>query len=102
MPLSGNGGYHPNSYFDSMRNLETKKNLNKLISFDKANCIFKCEKGITFEKISNTDTVHQKFFIAKEVRLPKDLFEQFYPNFNTFKQYIDPKFSSSFWRRINE
>ena len=43
-----------------------------------------------------------RLYIAKDTRLPKDLFEQFYPNFNTFKQYIDPKFSSSFWRRINE
>ncbi len=52
------------------------------------------------DKIVNE--VDGRLYIAKDTRLPKNLFERFYPNFNKFKQYIDPKFSSSFWRRINE
>ena len=52
------------------------------------------------DKIVNE--VDGRLYIAKDTRLPKNLFEKFYPNFNKFKQYIDPKFSSSFWRRINE
>ena len=52
------------------------------------------------DKIVNE--VDGRLYIAKDTRLPKNLFEKFYPSFNKFKQYIDPKFSSSFWRRINE
>jgi hypothetical protein len=31
---------------------------------------------------------------------PEDFF-RFYPRVEEFKKYIDPKFSSNFWRRVN-
>jgi FAD/FMN-containing dehydrogenase len=37
---------------------------------------------------------------AKDARMSSDDFKTFYPNWMEFSQYIDPKFSSSFWRRV--
>lgn len=37
---------------------------------------------------------------AKDACMKAESFQQFYPNWSTFAQYIDPKFSSSFWRRV--
>ena len=37
---------------------------------------------------------------AKDARMSPESFQQFYPNWREFAQYIDPKFSSSFWRRV--
>jgi hypothetical protein len=28
------------------------------------------------------------------------MFEASFPNWRAFSQYVDPKFSSSFWRRV--
>jgi len=33
-------------------------------------------------------------------RMKKE-FQQGYPKIEQFKKFIDPKFSSSFWRRVN-
>ncbi len=38
---------------------------------------------------------------AKDARMPADLFQQAFPLWKQFTQYIDPQFSSSFWRRMN-
>ena len=38
---------------------------------------------------------------AKDSRMSKDIFEKSFPNLNEFLNFIDPKFSSSFWRRVN-
>tara|TARA_E500000331_G_scaffold180174_1_gene173523 strand:- start:3743 stop:5032 length:1290 start_codon:yes stop_codon:yes gene_type:complete len=38
---------------------------------------------------------------AKDSRMSKDIFENSFPNLNEFSNFIDPKFSSSFWRRVN-
>ena len=38
---------------------------------------------------------------AKDSRMSKDIFEKSLPNLNEFSNFIDPKFSSSFWRRVN-
>lgn len=37
---------------------------------------------------------------AKDARMSKEDFSAFYPRLNEFKKYIDPQFSSSFWRRV--
>jgi hypothetical protein len=38
---------------------------------------------------------------AKDARMSADLFRQAYPRLAEFSQYVDPAFSSSFWRRVN-
>ncbi|VAW93657.1 Putative oxidoreductase [hydrothermal vent metagenome] len=37
---------------------------------------------------------------AKDALMSKELFYQSYPNLEQFKTLLDPKFSSSFWRRV--
>lgn len=39
---------------------------------------------------------------AKDARMSARYFKQYFPSWETFSQYIDPKFSSSFWRRVAE
>ncbi|HTR22618.1 MAG TPA: FAD-binding oxidoreductase [Terriglobales bacterium] len=39
---------------------------------------------------------------AKDARMSPALFESSFPNWRAFVPYIDPKFSSSFWRRVTE
>jgi FAD/FMN-containing dehydrogenase len=40
------------------------------------------------------------FYPAKDARMSGAAFRHSYPNWETFAQYVDPKFSSSFWRRV--
>jgi FAD/FMN-containing dehydrogenase len=37
---------------------------------------------------------------AKDARMSADDFQKFYPQWTEFEKYIDPAFSSSFWRRV--
>lgn len=37
---------------------------------------------------------------AKDARMSADTFECYYPDWKAFCRFIDPKFSSSFWRRV--
>lgn len=37
---------------------------------------------------------------AKDARMPGEMFRRSYPRWHEFSRYIDPKFSSSFWRRV--
>lgn len=37
---------------------------------------------------------------AKDARMKGRDFREFYPNWKEFSKYIDPKFSSDFWRRV--
>ena len=39
---------------------------------------------------------------AKDARMTAESFQQYFPNWREFEQYIDPKFSSSFWRRVTQ
>ena len=39
---------------------------------------------------------------AKDARMSPEVFRSGYSNIDIFKKYIDPKFSSSFWRRVNK
>jgi FAD/FMN-containing dehydrogenase len=37
---------------------------------------------------------------AKDARMSARDFQSFYPQWREFSRYIDPKFSSNFWRRV--
>jgi FAD/FMN-containing dehydrogenase len=37
---------------------------------------------------------------AKDARMPAEDFQSYYPQWREFERYIDPHFSSSFWRRV--
>ena len=37
---------------------------------------------------------------AKDARMSAENFQTFFPRWKEFAQYVDPKFSSSFWRRV--
>lgn len=39
---------------------------------------------------------------AKDAHLTPEYFAQFYPQYKEFSQYIDPRISSSFWRRVTK
>jgi len=39
---------------------------------------------------------------AKDARMNSNSFKSYYPNWAEFAEYIDPRFSSSFWRRVME
>lgn len=39
---------------------------------------------------------------AKDARMSARYFKQYFPAWETFSHYIDPRFSSSFWRRVAE
>ncbi|EDY17262.1 FAD linked oxidase domain protein [Chthoniobacter flavus Ellin428] len=42
-----------------------------------------------------------RIYPAKDARMPARVFQECYPRWEEFRQYIDPAFSSSFWRRVN-
>lgn len=41
-------------------------------------------------------------YAAKDARLPGARFRQYYPGWETLKPFLDPRFSSGFWRRVTE
>lgn len=41
-----------------------------------------------------------RLYPAKDGRMPPELFREGYPRWREFAQYIDPRCSSSFWRRV--
>jgi hypothetical protein len=43
-----------------------------------------------------------RLYPAKDGRMPADLFRSGYPRWNEFARFIDPRCSSSFWRRVME
>ena len=42
-----------------------------------------------------------RIYPAKDALMQAKEFQNSYPEFDNFTKYIDPKFSSSFWRRVN-
>ncbi|MBI5142507.1 MAG: FAD-binding oxidoreductase [Nitrospirae bacterium] len=42
-----------------------------------------------------------RIYPAKDSRMSEETFQASYPDFNSFKAFIDPKFSSSFYRRVH-
>lgn len=47
--------------------------------------------------VSNADG---RLYPAKDARMPGSLFRNGYPRWQEFTHHIDPRFSSSFWRRV--
>jgi FAD/FMN-containing dehydrogenase len=43
-----------------------------------------------------------KVYPAKDARMSAQMFKESYPQYQEFMRFIDPKFSSSFWRRVME
>ena len=41
-----------------------------------------------------------RLYPAKDSRMSAAVFKEFYPNWQEFSKFIDPAFSSSFWRRV--
>ena len=41
-----------------------------------------------------------RIYPAKDARMQGEVFRASYPRYATFRDYIDPKFSSSFWKRV--
>ena len=41
-----------------------------------------------------------RVYPAKDARMSGAAFREFYPEHERFAKFIDPKFSSSFWRRV--
>lgn len=58
----------------------------------------------TFELLDYLDDIVSEVggavYPAKDARLSPRHFQSFYPQWEQFAQYIDPQFSSSFWRRV--
>ncbi|CAG2140163.1 Decaprenylphosphoryl-beta-D-ribose oxidase [Cupriavidus yeoncheonensis] len=46
--------------------------------------------------------VRGRLYPAKDARMPGNVFRAGYPQWHRFSSYIDPAFSSSFWRRVME
>lgn len=43
---------------------------------------------------------HGALYPAKDARMPRDMFERSFPRLQEFLPHVDPRFSSSFWRRV--
>jgi hypothetical protein len=39
---------------------------------------------------------------AKDARMSAASFRSFFPEYESFSRLVDPKFSSSFWRRVHQ
>src|SRR5260221_5153089 len=63
---------------------------------------FKGESTLKF--LDHLDSIVRQYggavYPAKDARMSAENFQAFFPNWREFEKYIDPKFSSSFWRRV--
>ena len=42
-----------------------------------------------------------RLYPAKDSKMSAEMFYESYSQYEEFKSFVDPKFSSSFWRRVN-
>lgn len=65
---------------------------------------FKINNSNIFRMLDKADSVLSDYggilYPAKDARMSANHFKEFYPNWSEFQQYIDPKFSSGFWKRV--
>lgn len=65
---------------------------------------FPNKSGETLKFFNKLDKIIMEYggalYPAKDARMSKEVFETSFPKFDLFSQYIDPRFSSSFYRRI--
>ena len=58
----------------------------------------------TLDLLNELDVITQKYngsvYPAKDARMSMEAFKQYFPDWKKFEQYIDPHFSSGFWRRV--
>jgi FAD/FMN-containing dehydrogenase len=58
----------------------------------------------TFKLFEEMDTVVSRaggrLYPAKDARMPAHVFQTGFPRWREFSRYVDPAFSSSFWRRV--
>ncbi len=45
-------------------------------------------------------SLNGRTYPAKDAMMSPEAFKKFYPNWQMFKRFVDPNFSSSFWRRV--
>jgi FAD/FMN-containing dehydrogenase len=59
----------------------------------------------TLQLMEKLDTVVRHaggaLYPAKDARMSREMFEASFPRLSEFERFIDPRFSSSFWRRIH-
>ncbi|MBX3042317.1 MAG: FAD-binding oxidoreductase [Candidatus Kapabacteria bacterium] len=79
-----------------------------MLSFPKPGITMAIDFKMTGQKILDILDLSDKIvrdaggilYPAKDARMSGEDFRYFYPQWKEFKQYIDPKFSSGFWRRV--
>lgn len=58
----------------------------------------------TLELLERLDAITRRsggmVYPAKDARMSPQTFQACYPNWKEFREFVDPKFSSSFWRRV--
>ena len=64
-------------------------------------------KGVeTLKFLNRLDAIVMEYggalYPAKDARMSSEVFNKSFPNINEFVKYIDPKFTSSFWKRVNK
>ena len=66
---------------------------------------FRIKGKDTFKFLERLDKIvidnNGSLYPAKDARMSPDTFVKSFKNLENFKKYVDPKFSSSFWRRVN-
>lgn len=67
---------------------------------------FPNEGARTFALLDELDAIIRenggRVYPAKDARMSGASFRTFYPQWREFAEYIDPRFSSSFWRRVTD
>lgn len=67
---------------------------------------FPNEGARTFALLEDLDAIIRdhggRVYPAKDARMSAESFRAFYPEWREFERYIDPRFSSSFWRRVTQ
>jgi FAD/FMN-containing dehydrogenase len=62
--------------------------------------------ALTLALLDSLDTItrsaHGAVYPAKDARMSAAAFRDYFPAWEHFRRYVDPKFSSSFWRRVTE
>lgn len=65
---------------------------------------FPMKGAVTFALLERLDAIVREVqgavYPCKDARLSPQSFKTYYPQWEAFSQYIDPRFSSSFWRRV--
>lgn len=65
---------------------------------------FKINNSNIFRLLNRADEVLSSYggilYPAKDARMSPSHFKEFFPNWQEFQKYTDPKFSSGFWKRV--